>query len=628
MENEHPNAPAVRRRNPFKAGDRIAFPPMGKALACHSMAEDDGADQEPGGSCLDLTIGMQSLIHPDSFCEDVAAGFSDESSCAEDASVVPSHWNHDLMSPERPTSTTPLGIGLSVDGGCTGSTGGSCTMGTGSANMTSSPCMADLYMAMQGITEEASDAATDSMSGASKRRNGSKHSNASKSRWPGCGVDSQERTGESRLSNGSSDFAGGLEGISLAPSTLNQSSRIHLSQVGVAAGADESYGTPVREASSGLGSRAASCNTSEVGMLPDPAAPAVRTPSAKPTTKSALSPATPITPASCMKRPGRDGSCGREGLEGPAALVSASRVRFCDGFDDDKFSPIGAAHHTPNPGIAPASRMRQESVAVNLSQMLGSVDSVATQGCTDRMLRGVEKQRQFDILSDGDENTAELAAAESNCALEGGNSAAASNAHAHNSSTSSSGNSSHSSRRSLLSHPAFYSSPLVGRQPSPSCEASFNGEASGTEGKGCRSGMLLPEELERNRAGHGGRSSSGLQGRDSVGVLDSDNVVLEGEPAVVRFAAECQWCCRQNGAVLDGTVLLMPKYSASISLSLKADGTFALAAEVVSLCPDFDERTQLRHEVLSASSLYGSYRVNRCARKENICSMAVVVVLF
>jgi hypothetical protein len=46
----------------------------------------------PWQACLDLTIGMQALIHPDSFCEDVADASSDDRSGSEDESAVPSHW--------------------------------------------------------------------------------------------------------------------------------------------------------------------------------------------------------------------------------------------------------------------------------------------------------------------------------------------------------------------------------------------------------------------------------------------------------------------------------------------------------------------------------------------------------
>lgn len=91
--------------------------------------------------------------------------------------------------------------------------------------------------------------------------------------------------------------------------------------------------------------------------------------------------------------------------------------------------------------------------------------------------------------------------------------------------------------------------------------------------------------------------------------------------AADRFAAECQWGCRggSSGTRLDASgsttssalPAATPKCSATISLALKADGSFSLTTELVLLSRGADD-PRVRHEVLSASSLYGSYIVSRC----------------
>jgi len=555
MENVEPNATAMpRRRNPFKAEDRIAFPPMEEALASRTGGDAEDQARAPDTAlCLDLTIGMQSLIHPDSFCEDVDAGQSDESACSEDASVVPSHWNHELESPERPVAmrkspgTTPLGMGSSI---LSGSTAGSFAVGGCSGNMTNSPCMADLYMALQaqGNTEEAGDAESTASEGDGTyiRSRRAKRSNSSKCNASSVGssqeVDFHEPNRESGVSNASSDFADGMDCISMAPSTVNQSCNTQLSQGGMVTDVEDSYGSPVRSAA-GQGLLATTCNLSEVGMLPEPAAPGIRTPSTNSAPKSAFSPATPITPASCMKRPGRDGAGGKDGLEGLPGHVGSSRVRFCDGFDDDKFSPIGAAHHTPNVGATPLGRSRHGQAPVNLSPMLcspagagamreGSGNSCEDVDSTPRRMQGLSRGQGTTPPPRGEDGCDCTAAAVEIAGSRRGEAQLSSGTHTHNSSTSSSSNSSsHSSRRSLLSHPAFYASPVGRAQPSPSCEAFFNG--AGGDGKGRQRNEEWQSE-EPSRAGGGGVTAGGF-GRLSLLDFGGDDVVLEGESAAVRF---------------------------------------------------------------------------------------------
>jgi hypothetical protein len=69
----------------------------------------------PWQACLDLTIGMQALIHPDSFCEDVADASSDDRSGSEDESAVPSHWGQVQYASKMPSISSPCEIYLSFD---------------------------------------------------------------------------------------------------------------------------------------------------------------------------------------------------------------------------------------------------------------------------------------------------------------------------------------------------------------------------------------------------------------------------------------------------------------------------------------------------------------------------------
>ena len=66
---------------------------------------DDGGVGSPQSSAgLDLTIGMQALIHPDSFSDDVGGVISDD----ESRSGVPAHWGEVLASPEKATGACYL----------------------------------------------------------------------------------------------------------------------------------------------------------------------------------------------------------------------------------------------------------------------------------------------------------------------------------------------------------------------------------------------------------------------------------------------------------------------------------------------------------------------------------------
>ena len=104
-------------------------------------------------SCLDLTIGMQALIHPDSFCDDIADASHDCSS-GDDDSAVPLHWGRDLHSPERQGASCRHGAvrpALKSPDACVHGTprGQSAGGVDGSENNTNSPCMADIFMALQ-----------------------------------------------------------------------------------------------------------------------------------------------------------------------------------------------------------------------------------------------------------------------------------------------------------------------------------------------------------------------------------------------------------------------------------------------------------------------------------------------
>lgn len=98
----------IRRLNPFRAKDRVAFPSFDEALAlpnkqwnhvtsCHS---NTSCNSSPGW--MNLTIGMQALIHPDSFSEDQV------SVCSEDSRT--SHPWADLSSPDRTNDSTAYHI--------------------------------------------------------------------------------------------------------------------------------------------------------------------------------------------------------------------------------------------------------------------------------------------------------------------------------------------------------------------------------------------------------------------------------------------------------------------------------------------------------------------------------------
>ena len=72
----------IRRSNPFRSKDRVAFPPFDEALALpnkqlNQVTANASASGSPGW--MDLTIGMQALIHPDSFTEDQVSIYSEDS---------------------------------------------------------------------------------------------------------------------------------------------------------------------------------------------------------------------------------------------------------------------------------------------------------------------------------------------------------------------------------------------------------------------------------------------------------------------------------------------------------------------------------------------------------------------
>ena len=425
---------------------------------------------------------MQSTIHPHSFCDDVAASAADAShdcSSGDDDSAVPLHWGRDLLSPEpqgsrcrhvavRPAHRSP-------DAGVRGTPRGQSASGVdGSENntLTNSPCMADIFMALQvqGLREVPDDGV--SVGGEDAAGNGTHRSAASskKASWGGSqDLDLQESDQElsrsSFASAHSSGFAKDVDGISHAAGTLNHSSHIQCSHIKcgsegghsfVHAGglADEvSFGTPVRQAQSckegthGAPAQGA-CKDSELSgdesavgadrsllsVLPEPnpAGPGLRTPNPA-ARKPVFSPATPITPASCFKKRG-----------GEEADKTAARVRFCQGFDD-KLSPIGAAHRTPN---RPSPVLQHGQVAMNLSHMLSSA-------------RDGGGGRRKDDAGAG---TAGLSNA-GTLAQEGDGDAVVnvSGNITHNTSSSNSSSSSHGSRRSLLSHPAFAAWPSEDR---------------------------------------------------------------------------------------------------------------------------------------------------------------------
>ena len=98
----------IRRPNPFKSKERLAFPPLEEALAfpdkkLHNVStghESHSSTGSPGW--INLTIGMQALIHPDSFsCSD------DQASLCSESSHSPRQWA-DLSSPDRTNISASL----------------------------------------------------------------------------------------------------------------------------------------------------------------------------------------------------------------------------------------------------------------------------------------------------------------------------------------------------------------------------------------------------------------------------------------------------------------------------------------------------------------------------------------
>jgi hypothetical protein len=81
-ENFHPNH--QRRTNPFKSSDRVSFPSFQDAISrskdyhVRKFASPESVKGSP--KWLNLTIGTQALIHPDSFAEDLCSSYSREES--------------------------------------------------------------------------------------------------------------------------------------------------------------------------------------------------------------------------------------------------------------------------------------------------------------------------------------------------------------------------------------------------------------------------------------------------------------------------------------------------------------------------------------------------------------------
>lgn len=95
-------------------------------------------------------------------------------------------------------------------------------------------------------------------------------------------------------------------------------------------------------------------------------------------------------------------------------------------------------------------------------------------------------------------------------------------------------------------------------------------------------------------------------------------VEVEGAPAMVRFASECLWGTRGDDSLCSSSMLAgaapscgasssgsASRYSASIALSLRADGSFSLSTELVVLSPD----ACAARRVLAATASLGSYTV-------------------
>ena len=95
-------------------------------------------------------------------------------------------------------------------------------------------------------------------------------------------------------------------------------------------------------------------------------------------------------------------------------------------------------------------------------------------------------------------------------------------------------------------------------------------------------------------------------------------VEVEGAPAMVRFASDCLWGTRGDDSLSSNSELMRAaascaasscgsgsRYSASIVLSLRADGSFSLTTELAALSPDACSARR----VLAATASLGSYAV-------------------
>jgi hypothetical protein len=94
-ENAHPNR--QRRINPFKSTERLAFPAFEMAIR-RGHAPKPASPELAKDQWLDLTIGTQSLIHPESFREDLCSSYSRGSSSSSSPGNE-AKWA-DLESPE------------------------------------------------------------------------------------------------------------------------------------------------------------------------------------------------------------------------------------------------------------------------------------------------------------------------------------------------------------------------------------------------------------------------------------------------------------------------------------------------------------------------------------------------
>ena len=558
---------------------------------------DDGGVGSPQSSAgLDLTIGMQALIHPDSFSDDVGGVISDD----ESSSGVPAHWGEVLATPEKATGACYL---PRTPGSLLDAAADACvdhTDGITDADETTSPCMADMFMALQaqGIAEVSSDGSSLSNRSGQRRRSRRQARPDDSMEWLPK-HDAEEHWHD--LSDRSSDsFGEGVEGISVAEetaaSTLHRSihtansyqdeaeqaehgrglSRMHESpqpdtEPRRSAASGECFDTPVRASVSALAGAGTDCSAfdeSSLGTLPQTLERSAR--------KPPLSPSTPITPASCIKRrAGEPGSA-------TAARGEPPKVRFCDGIEasfDDKWSPICSAHRTPTQisglisAAAPVAGVRDdfEQVAVNLSRVLGSLGESAqgngSKAVADTRL-GVQanppptRASRLHGENESQGTSAQMLGA-----------AADSTANTSNSSSSS-----QSSRRSLLAHPAFFASPL---------------------------------ERERRSQAHGTDKQSGA-------AEYGDNLVVDAEPPMVKFCSDCQWGVRGGlDRVNMSAADLSPTFSASLALLLRADGTFLLAIQVLAL----SSVSGADGHVVSASSFLGTYDVDCLGDGTATCSL-------